>query len=139
MTFVYHNHITANHDYDEDDHDYDDYDCDRCENYIQEKRHLESCLTKRRQTIEAEQQKNASLTASLATAQQSLVCCQQDKAALEQRSASYAAVASQWEAHCNQKVGPLKSENIELKRERDTLKTKLNMELKTLKAKNTDF
>lgn len=101
------------------------------------KRHLESCLAKHRQTIEAEQQKNASLTASLATAQQNLVCCQQEKAALEQKSASYKALAAQWEAYCNQKVGPLESKNIELKVERDTSGIKLNMELKISEAKNT--
>lgn len=124
-------------DSDEDDDD-DDY-CDRCDSLVQEKLHLESCLSKRRQTIEAEQQKNASLTASLAIAQQSLACCQQEKAALEQVSASHKATAAQWKNQYNQKVKYFEDKITELRTEREAFKTKLNAELKTSEAKNTEL
>jgi hypothetical protein len=84
MSLVNHNDSIASLEaemYDEDGYyDYQYYDYNRCDNLVQGKQHLESFLSKRMQTTEAEKKKNTSLTTSRVTAQQSLVCCQQEKA-----------------------------------------------------------
>ncbi|CAI7614907.1 unnamed protein product [Penicillium manginii] len=114
-------------DYYEDDYHEEYYyeDDGRHDHLVREKKHLESVLSKRKQTINEEAAKNARLTASLAITQGDLERCRQGKKVLEQKSASLTAAVAQSNTQHKQEVEGLRIQIAELEKEQSRLSTKV--------------